>query len=119
MRLLRYAAAAAALATLLVTAPTPARAETTATSTITQIKVLEKSDENYRLFHGALWLDYDKATSNYRWGGAHCKNQGLSDLNISLLFSAFRAKYSVTIDYRVVSYRQRQYRCITGFSITR
>lgn len=112
-------AIAAAIAALSLTAPTSARAETTASSTITQIKVLEKSSPNYRLFHGAIWLDYDKATHNYRWGGAHCKNQNLSDLNLSLMFAAFRSKYTVTIDYKTMSYKSTTYRCITGFSVTR
>jgi hypothetical protein len=119
MQTIRRLAALAALAGLLAWSPAAAHAETTATSTITQIKVLDKSHPNYRLFHGAIWLDYDKATHNYRWGGAHCKNQGMSDLNLSMLFAAFRSKYSVTIDYKVMSYRKSTYRCIIGFSVTR
>lgn len=115
----RSLAAAAVIAGLATWAPTPAAAETTATSTVTQIKVLEKSSENYRKYHGAIWLEYDKARYNYRWGGAHCKNSGLSDLNLSLLFAAFRSKYSVTIEYRVNTYKNRSYRCITGFVVTR
>ncbi|HUH05232.1 MAG TPA: hypothetical protein VML75_24705 [Kofleriaceae bacterium] len=119
MRAIRHLAAMAVLGTLLLVAPATARAETTATSTITQIKMVEKSHANYRLFHGAIWLDYDKATQNYRWGGAHCKNQGVGELNLSLLFAAFRSKFSVNIDYKVMSYQDREYRCITGFSVTR
>ena len=84
-----------------------------------ELKVLERSDASYKLYHGAIWLEYDKATFNYRWGGAHCSEQSLSDINISLLFAAFRAKYSVTIDYVENEYKERTYRCITGFSVTR
>jgi hypothetical protein len=119
MSTVRNLAAIAVVAGLLVTAPSMASAETTATSTITQIKMVEKSHSNYRLFHGAIWLDYDKATHNYRWGGAHCKNQGMSELNLSLLFAAFRSKFSVNIDYKEMKYQDREYRCITGFSVTR
>ncbi len=114
----RLIVAALALAAGLASAPT-VHADTTASSTIAQIKVLERSDQSYRLYHGAIWLDYDKATFNYRWGGAHCNEQGLSDINLGLLFAAFRAKYSVTVDYVENQYNQRTYRCITGFSITR
>ncbi|HTM20549.1 MAG TPA: hypothetical protein VL172_08585 [Kofleriaceae bacterium] len=109
----------AALAAALLSVPVSARADTTATSSIAQIKVLEKNDANYKLYHGAIWLEYDKATYNYRWGGAHCGEQGLSDINLGLLFAAFRAKYSVTIDYAEVEYKERSYRCITAFSVTR
>jgi hypothetical protein len=119
MSTVRYFAAIAVVGALLSSAPATAAAETTATSTITQIKMVEKSHSNYRLFHGAIWLDYDKATQNYRWGGAHCKNQGIGDLNLSLLFAAFRSKFSVNIDYKEMRYQDREYRCITGFSVTR
>lgn len=118
MKVVRTLAPAAALLVCMAIAA-PARADTTATSTIAQIKVLEKSDSSYRLFHGAIWLEYDKATNNYRWGGAHCGNQGMRDLNISMLFAAFRSKYSVTLDYKPFKYKKRVYRCITGFSVTR
>jgi len=115
----RLAAAATLAAAAFLVAPRPAAADTTATSTIAQIKVVEKGDAAYALYHGAVWLEYDKATYNYRWGGAHCHDQGLSDLNISLLFAAFRSRYSVTVDYVENEYKERTYRCITGFSVTR
>jgi hypothetical protein len=111
--------AAVAVAAAILSVPAPVAADTTATSTIAQLKVLERGDASYKLYHGAIWLEYDKATFNYRWGGAHCSEQGLSDINISLLFAAFRAKYSVTIDYVENEYKERTYRCITGFSVTR
>jgi hypothetical protein len=116
---MQHFVAAVAVAAALLFAPAPAAADTTATSTIAQLKVLERADPSYKLYHGAIWLEYDKATFNYRWGGAHCGEQGLSDINISLLFAAFRAKYSVTIDYVDHEYKERTYRCITGFSVTR
>jgi hypothetical protein len=114
----RLIVAAVALAAGLAS-PVAAHADTTASSTIAQVKVVERSDPSYRLYHGAIWLDYDKATFNYRWGGAHCNEQGLSDMNLSLLFAAFRARYSVTVDYVDNTYKDRTYRCITGFSVTR
>ncbi len=109
----------AAIVVLAFASATPARADTTASSTITQIKLLASCDPNYRLFHGALWLEYDKATANYRSGGEHCGNNTLSDMNVSVLFSAFRSRDSVTIDFTTHKYKGRTYRCITGFSITR
>ncbi|HEY6178597.1 MAG TPA: hypothetical protein VIX73_29305, partial [Kofleriaceae bacterium] len=42
----------------------PARAETTATSSIAQLMMLEPGDASYKLFHGAVWLDHDKAQWN-------------------------------------------------------
>ena len=74
--------------------------ETTATSTVVRIQVVDRASVNYRFFHGALWLEYDKDKFNYRWGGLHCGKKGLSDLNVGLLFAAFRSKYGVTVDYR-------------------
>jgi hypothetical protein len=97
----------------------PVHADTTATSTITQIKVVDEGSDNYKLFHGAVWLEYDKAEYNYRWGGKHCDGKSLSDMNISLLFAAFRSKYSVNMDYETVKYRKSSYRCVTGFTVTR
>jgi hypothetical protein len=112
-------ALALGVAALLLLAAAPAAADTTATSTITQIKVLSPADDNHRLFHGAIWLEYDKQTFNYRWGGAHCNGANLTDLQVSLLFAAFRSKYSITIDYTTREYKKQSYRCITGFTVTR
>ena len=65
------------------------RADTTATTSIAQLMVLEPGDGSYKLFHGAVWLDVDKANTNYRWGGLQCKGRELSDTSIQLLFAAF------------------------------
>ncbi len=119
MKLAAVCVAATIAATTAFARLAVADTKTTATSVITQIKVLDVGDANYKLFHGAVWLEYDKATANYRWGGEHCNGEGLSDLNVGLLFSAFRAKYSVSIDYKLTKHKKRTYRCITGFSVTR
>ncbi|MCG8419998.1 MAG: hypothetical protein MJE77_18865 [Proteobacteria bacterium] len=97
----------------------PARADSTATSTITQMQILESSDTQYELYHGVLWLEYDKAKHNYRWGGKHCEDKGLSDANLSFLFTAFRAQHKVTIRYKRTRHEGAFYRCITGFIIAR
>ena len=110
--------ALAVLASLLV-APSAARADTTATSQIAQIKVLEPGDQAYRLFHGAIWLEYDKATYNYRWGGLECKGRELSDSSVQLLFAAFKSEYSVTLEYVQSDHNDKQYRCITGFTVAK
>ncbi len=119
MNLAKLCTAIVLASTFVFAAPVAAGTKTSATSVIDQIKVLDVGDANHSKFHGAVWLEFDKATANYRWGGKHCNDQGLSDLNISLLFAAFRSKYSVTIDYKVCKHKKRQYRCITGFSVTR
>ena len=90
----------------------PVSAATTAASTITQIKILASCDPHYRLFHGAIWLEYDKATANYRWGGEHCGNKGLNDTQVGILFAAFRSKYNITIDYVVHKHKKRSYRAL-------
>ncbi len=95
-----------------------ARAETTVTSTITQIQILTPADTRHQLYHGVLWLNHDKARYNYRWGGAHCGNQGLSDVNVGLLFAAFRSKYSISIHYKKRLSKNTTYRCITGFTLS-
>ena len=96
-----------------------ARAETTATTSIAQLMVLEPGDASYKLFHGAVWLEYDKATVNYRWGGLQCKGRELSDTSIQLLFAAFRAEYQVKLEYVITDYKDKQYRCVTGFTISK
>ncbi|HEY0192318.1 MAG TPA: hypothetical protein VGC42_14455 [Kofleriaceae bacterium] len=97
----------------------PARAETTATSSIAQLMSLEPSDASYKLFHGAIWLDHDKAQWNYRWGGLACKGRELSDTNVQLLFAAFHQEYQVALEYVVTDYKGKPYRCITGLTVTR
>lgn len=118
---MKYVASAvfvAALALPLLVA-SPARAEQTPISTISQIKVLTPADARYKLFHGAVWLQVDKATQNYRWGGKHCGGGTLSESSLSLLFAAFQAKHSVTIEYDVRQYKSQTARCITSFTVTR
>ena len=97
----------------------PARADTTATTSIAQLMVLEPGDTSYKLFHGAVWLDHDKAQWNYRWGGLQCKGRELSDTSIQLLFAAFRSEYQVTLEYVVTDYKGKSYRCITGLTISK
>src|SRR3954466_5149141 len=100
-------------------APAPARAETTVTTSIAQLMVLEPGDASYRLFHGAVWLEQDKASWNYRWGGLQCKGRELSDTSIQLLFAAFRSEYQVTVEYVVTDYKGKPFRCLTGFTISK
>src|SRR5688572_33203268 len=94
-------------------------ADTTATTSVTQLIVLEPGDASYKLFHGAVWLESDKATTNYRWGGLQCKGRELADSSVQLLFAAFRAEYQVTLEYVVSQYKDKQFRCVTGFTISR
>ncbi len=94
-------------------------AETTVPSTITQIQILTPADKRHQLFHGVLWLNHDKARYNYRWGGKHCGDQGLSEVNVSLLFAAFRSKYNIAIHYKKRLIKSNTYRCITGFTLAR
>ena len=97
----------------------PARADTTATSSIAQLMVLEPGDTSFKLFHGAVWLDHDKAQWNYRWGGLQCKGRDLSDTSVQLLFAAFRSEYQVTLEYVLTDYKGKPYRCITGLTISK
>jgi hypothetical protein len=97
----------------------PALAETTATTSIAQLMVLEPGDASYKLFHGAVWLDVDKANWNYRWGGLQCKGRELSDTSVQLLFAAFRSEYQVTVEYVQSEYKGKTFRCLTGFTISK
>ena len=81
--------------------------------------VLEPGDASYKLFHGAVWLDVDKAAWNYRWGGLQCKGRELSDTSIQLLFAAFRSEYQVTVEFVATEYKGKQFRCLTGFTISK
>lgn len=118
MKLSRFVCAACVLVCALAFA-VPAKADVTATSQITQIKILSKANKNYRLFHGAIWLDYDKAQHNYRWGGKHCKGHSLKGINVGMLFAAFRYKYSITLDYKIFKQGKNQFRCVTAFTLSR
>ncbi len=110
--------ALAPLVALILLAST-AHADTTATTSVAQLMVLEPGDASYKLFHGAVWLEYDKATVNYRWGGLQCKGRELSDTSIQLLFAAFRSEYQVTVEFAPSDYKGKQFRCLTGFTISK
>ena len=104
---------------LLLVAARPAFADTTPTTSVAQLMVLEPGDPSYKLFHGAVWLDVDKAAWNYRWGGLQCKGRELSDNSIQLLFASFRAEYQVTVEFVATEYKGKQFRCLTGFTISK
>jgi hypothetical protein len=97
----------------------PAAAETTPITAIHQLMVLEPGDKNYRLFHGAIWLENDKATTNYRWGGAQCAGKDLCDSSVQIVFEAFRNEYAVSLEYAVTELKGKQFRCITGFTVSK
>ena len=115
--MIRSSLAGAALAVALLA--TPVLADTTPGTAIAQLMVLEPGDASYRLFHGAVWIDADKATWNYRWGGAQCKGREVSDNSVQLLFAAFRAGDPVSFEYVVTDYKGKQYRCLTGFTVSK
>ncbi len=106
-----------AIAALLVAAP--ARADSTPPSGVAQLMVLEPGDASYKLVHGAVWLEVDKAQWNYRWGGLQCKGRELGDTSIQLLFAALRGEYEVALEYVVADYKGKTYRCLTGFTISK
>lgn len=119
MRSMQRTIAALALAVWMLAGPRIARAETTPTSTITQMTIVSESSRRHQLYHGALWLAHDEARANYRWGGAHCRDQGLSDSKVNMLFAAFSARYSVNVEYEEQLYKGKRYRCVTGFTVRR
>ncbi len=108
-----------ALALALAAIARPAVADTTATTTVSQMMVLEPGDASYKLFHGAVWLEADKASWNYRWGGQQCKGRDLGDTSVQILFAAFRAGDQIKLEYVVSDYKDKQYRCVTGFTISK
>ena len=114
----RIATAALAAAALAALAPA-ATAETSNTSSIAQVMVLDTGHPSYKNYHGAIWLEIDKAEYMYRWGGAHCGGKDLSFNTVQLLFAAFRAEYAVALEYVMTEVKGKQYRCVTGFSVSK
>jgi hypothetical protein len=108
-----------ALALASIVLSSSAYAETTPSTAVSQLMVLEPGDTSYKLFHGAIWLDADKQSTNYRWGGLQCKGRELSDTSVQLLFAAFRSEYTVAVEWVPSEYKGKQYRCVTGFTISR
>ena len=104
---------------LVLALATPVHAETTPITSISQLMVLEPGDSSYRLFHGAVWLDADKASVNYRWGGLQCKGRELSDSSVQILFASFKSEYQVTLEFEVTEHKNKTYRCITGFTVSK
>ena len=109
----------AACAVILLGLAGSAAADTTPQTAVSQLMVLEPGDASYKLFHGAVWLDVDKATTNYRWGGLQCKGRDLSETTIQVLFAAFRSDYQVKLEFVVSEYKDKTYRCITGFTVAK
>ena len=48
-----------------------------------------------------------------------CKGKDLSDSSVQLLFAAFRSEYQVKLEYVLNEYKDKQYRCVTGFTVTK
>ena len=109
----------AACAVILLGLAGSAAADTTPQTAVSQLMVLEPGDASYKLFHGAVWLDVDKATTNYRWGGLQCTGRDLSETTIQVLFAAFRSDYQVKLEFVVSEYKDKTYRCITGFTVAK
>lgn len=104
---------------LLLALGAPAAADQTPLTSVSQLMVLEPGDTSYKLFHGAVWLDSDKATTNYRWGGLQCKGRDLSESSIQILFAAFRSEYLIKLEFVLIDYKDKQYRCVTGFTVAK
>lgn len=113
------ALALAAVTVAVLAAGGTARADTSDTSTIAQLTINESGDRNYRAFRGAVWLDQDKATTNYRWGGTQCGGRDLSDNTIQLLYAALRSGHQVSLEYVLSDVRGKQYRCITAVTFSK
>jgi hypothetical protein len=96
-----------------------ADADTTPATTISQLMLLEPGDGSYKLFHGAVWLESDKASTNYRWGGLQCKGRDLGDISVQILYAAYRAGDNVKLEYVISEYKDKQFRCVTGFTISK
>ena len=97
-----------------MSAASPARADTANTSAIAQLMVVESGHKDYKSFHGAVWIDHDKATTNYRWGGAQCSGRDISESTVQLLFAALRSGDQVTLEYVLSEVKGKQYRCVTA-----
>ena len=102
-----------------VTMVAPAAADTSHTSTVAQLMVIEPGDKNYKSFHGAVWLEQDKASTNYRWGGVHCGGRDISGNTIQLLFAALRSSDQVSIEYVLSDVKGKPYRCLTAVTFTK
>ena len=113
------ALALAAVAVAVAAAGAPAYADTSHTSTINQITINEAGDRNYRAFRGAVWLDQDKTTTNYRWGGSQCGGRDISDNTVQLLYAALRSGHQVSLEYVLSDVRGKQYRCITAVTFSK
>ncbi|HVV88108.1 MAG TPA: hypothetical protein VHE35_33940 [Kofleriaceae bacterium] len=97
----------------------PASADPSPTSPVAQLLVVESGHKDYKSFHGAVWLQEDKATTNYRWGGSQCAGKDVSDSTIQLLFAAFRSGDQVTIDFVPTDIKGKQYRCVTAVTFSK
>lgn len=115
----RVTAAVAVATAVLAVRGGAARADTSPTSTLSQLTVIESGDRNYKSFHGAVWLEQDKATTNYRWGGTQCAGKDLSDSTVQLLFAALRSGDQVSLEYTLADVKGKQYRCVTAVTFSK
>lgn len=96
-----------------------ALADTSPTSGVAQLMLVEPGDASYRLFHGTVWLEADKAAANYRWGGLQCKGRDISDASVQLLLASLRGDYQVTLEFVPSQLEDTTFRCVTAVTLSK
>ncbi len=96
-----------------------AHAEPSPTSGVAQLMIVEPGDASYRLFHGTVWLESDKASTNYRWGGLQCKGRDISDVSVQLLLASLRGDYQVTLEFVTSQLEADSFRCVTAVTLSK
>ena len=83
---------------------------------IKNIELLSPSADNYVQYHGRVFINHDKRTTEYRWGGTSCGSKVLSDALVDRLVDAAKNKDLVKVKPRYAK-GAGELKCLVGFTI--
>lgn len=99
---------------LLVSAPSIALADTTASAGyVMKLQVNQPSADTYLQFHGRVFVGVAKGGTEYRWGGISCGSRVLSGASLHLLMHAMDSGLRIEPAYQN---GQGDAKCLVGFS---
>lgn len=115
MRIRRSLAALAAVFALTLPATASAADKTGSVGDVAGVDVYSSSSDTYLKYHGRLFVDTNKGSEEYRWGGTSCNSKTISDDMVALLITAIGSP-RVVVKPRYKS-GQGNARCLVGFSL--
>jgi hypothetical protein len=112
----RFLAALATLSILAIPATVYAADQVGKPGTANKVEINTPSADAYLQYHGRVFIQVGKTSTEYRWGGTSCGTKTLSDDQVELLVGAVRDSRSVSVQPRYQA-GQGSAKCLVGFTI--